>query len=108
MLQEEITKEFEERKIELEAKALEIYQASDADIKKELDALRKASLWFCGNRFCPSSAFYIEGDRRSSEGFPVVLWQSFLSLISIYVADSVKFMLLTLNEQSGSVNFDLL
>ncbi|KAG6506473.1 hypothetical protein ZIOFF_031796 [Zingiber officinale] len=30
---EEITKEFEERKIELEAKALEIYQASDADIK---------------------------------------------------------------------------
>ncbi|KAG6502667.1 hypothetical protein ZIOFF_034953 [Zingiber officinale] len=33
MLQEEITKEFEERKIELEAKALEIYQASDVDIK---------------------------------------------------------------------------
>ncbi|KAG6508842.1 hypothetical protein ZIOFF_034224 [Zingiber officinale] len=32
---EEITKEFEERKIELEAKALEIYQASDADIKIE-------------------------------------------------------------------------
>ncbi|KAG6484579.1 hypothetical protein ZIOFF_053099 [Zingiber officinale] len=31
--QEENTKEFEERKIELEAKALEIYQASDADIK---------------------------------------------------------------------------
>ncbi|KAG6528531.1 hypothetical protein ZIOFF_010706 [Zingiber officinale] len=30
---EEITKEFEERKIELEAKALKIYQASDADIK---------------------------------------------------------------------------
>ncbi|KAG6496987.1 hypothetical protein ZIOFF_044871 [Zingiber officinale] len=32
-LREEITKEFEERKIELKAKALEIYQASDADIK---------------------------------------------------------------------------
>ncbi|KAG6525258.1 hypothetical protein ZIOFF_015212 [Zingiber officinale] len=31
--QEEITKEFEERKIKLEAKVLEIYQASDADIK---------------------------------------------------------------------------
>ncbi|KAG6512685.1 plasma membrane-associated cation-binding protein 1-like [Zingiber officinale] len=31
--QEEITKEFEERKIELEAKAVEIYQASDAEIK---------------------------------------------------------------------------
>ncbi|KAG6487856.1 hypothetical protein ZIOFF_056594 [Zingiber officinale] len=30
---EEITKEFEERNIELEAKALEIYHASDADIK---------------------------------------------------------------------------
>ncbi|XP_042455640.1 uncharacterized protein LOC122040392 [Zingiber officinale] len=29
----EITKEFEERKIELKAKALEIYQASDVDIK---------------------------------------------------------------------------
>ncbi|KAG6493788.1 hypothetical protein ZIOFF_048791 [Zingiber officinale] len=33
--EEEITKEFEERKIELEAKALEIYQASDADIKEK-------------------------------------------------------------------------
>lgn len=33
MLQEEITKEFEERKTELEPKAVEIYQASDAEIK---------------------------------------------------------------------------
>ncbi|XP_074580618.1 plasma membrane-associated cation-binding protein 1-like [Curcuma longa] len=32
-LQEEITKEFEERKTELEPKAVEIYQASDAEIK---------------------------------------------------------------------------
>lgn len=33
MLQEEITKEFAERKTELEPKAVEIYQASDDEIK---------------------------------------------------------------------------
>ncbi|KAG6520248.1 hypothetical protein ZIOFF_017286 [Zingiber officinale] len=38
--EEEITKEFEERNIELKAKALEIYQASDADIKNGLEDIQ--------------------------------------------------------------------